>query len=813
MDLAITGIGMLTPVGLSSLDTFHSVRCNISRLAVQNLPDRAGEWVVGGGVPIRLPYIRERRLETLAGYAFGEAWRQANGSGERNRLSPAALLVGVPEPIRPGFRFPSRDFNLAQWFGGLGVPSLGPCETIEGGACSAQVALHRAAEILNAGAARCCAFCVADTQLHIRVSRWHEDHFRLKCAYLTDGLMPAEAACFLIIERECNAQARGAQILARLVSTGIQREEAAILSERPNTAKGLTAAVRSALGDARLDASEIGSVWSDLNGESYRAREWAFSEIRLGFKAQTELIHPADCYGDVGAASDAILLGLATLAQATGWSGGKPALVFTGSEAGIRGATIIAPAAADPSGVVRHVTQRLPRVLTSEIKLAELGPDDADFAEAADPLKAQFEWQLRQEHLDSLAGLYFQRKSLLLNGTVPWFRAREPEQRILNHVDAAVAGGVDSASAVASGIVNSDEGFCFAGAFLIAALPNERNFARLDAVVAEPETTNLAGIEAGLKHAPASQILQTMVNAWLGHPKPEVQAMAASIAGYRGEGDPGKLLELLYSSSPKVIAAAATALGRMRYGYALLMFERLFSHASEIVQESAILAALVLGSQTAEAHCRRLCEQQLPGRGRPAFYLALRGRLNDVALFVPSGTRAIGDPQSIEAAGILGNVQAVPFLLRMLTTEDVITRRVAAEALNLITGADLREKVKVAEKIDLLGGQFDEIEREMEQTSTSHRAWERWWYDHRASFSPDRRWRRGRPFDASACLEELNDARSRFHARQRAGWELAILGRPNIRFEPDWFILEQRSALAAWQTYLATNSRNHWPSI
>ena len=153
----------------------------------------------------------------------------------------------------------------------------------------------------------------------------------------------------------------------------------------------------------------------------------------------------------------------------------------------------------------------------------------------------------------------------------------------------------------------------------------------------------------------------------------------------------------------------------MRYGYALLMFERLFSHASEIVQESAILAALVLGSQTAEAYCRRLCEQQLPGRGRPAFYLALRGRLNDVALFVPSGTRAIGDPQSIEAAGILGNVQAVPFLLRMLTTEDVITRRVAAEALNLITGADLREKVKVAEKIDLLGGEFDEIEREMEQ--------------------------------------------------------------------------------------------------
>ena len=282
----------------------------------------------------------------MAGRAFAQAWRQAGGNGQRAPFTYSAA-AGRPRTDSPRISFSRREFNLRQWINDLGINSVGPCERVKAGACSAQVALRRAANILESGVARCCAFCVADTQLHIRVSRWHEDHFRLKCAYLTDGLMPVRSSLFPNHRERFDARPVAHRFSRGLVPTGISTGGSNDLSERPNTAKVLTAASRSALGDARLEASEIGAVWSDLNGESYRAREWAFSEIRLGFKAHTELIHPADCYGDVGAASDAILFGLAALAQATGWSGGKPALVFTGSEAGIRGATIIAPAAAD----------------------------------------------------------------------------------------------------------------------------------------------------------------------------------------------------------------------------------------------------------------------------------------------------------------------------------------------------------------------------------------------------------------------------------------------------------------------------------
>jgi 3-oxoacyl-[acyl-carrier-protein] synthase-1 len=796
---------MLTPVGLNANGCMHSVRSSITRLSVQPYPDRTKAWIVGGEISLSVPYARDRRLAFLAGQAFAQAWQQAGGALQRERLAPTGLVLAAPESIRPGYRFPAREFHLDDWFRRLGVASLGPCETVAGGACSSQMALRRAAEILESGAARSCAIGAADTQLHIRVTRWHEDNYRLKCAYMTDGLMPAEAASFLIVEKESIAMARGAQILARILATEVQHDEATILSDQPNVAKGLTSAVRTVLKDAAIRSSEIGFVWCDLNGESYRSREWAFVEIRLGFQTHTVLMHPADCHGDLGAASDATLLGLAAQAQVTGWAGGKPLLVFTGSEGGLRGATVVGPPPKSSTSV-RQVTERIPRVLATDIQVPPLGSDDLNYAETDDSLKMYFEWHLRQEHLESLGSLYYQRRSVLLDPTVPWIRVQEPEQRILNHIDAALAGGVTSAWTVISGINSDDEGSCFAGALMLATLPNERNFAQLDAVVAESEATNLAGIEAGLKQAPASQILQATTNAWLEHQRPAVQAMAASISGYRGGGDPGKLMDLLHVSDPRVIAAASLALGRMRYGYALLTLERLFSHEAIIVREAAILAALLLGSRTAEDHCRRLCEQRQTGTARPAFFLALCGRLNDVTLFVPSGTRAIADPQNIEAAGILGNVQAVPFLLRMLTGEEAV-KMAAAEALDLITGAGLREKVVVTEKIDLLGGEFAETKREVERVCTRPRMWEGWWYDHRARLTPSQRWRRGRPFDVGQCLAELNDPRSRFHERQRAGWELAIQARPNIRFEPDWFVAQQQNALQEWANWWSANGR------
>ena len=802
-NLAITGVGMVTPVGLSALVCLHSVRSGVTRLTVQPYPDRIKEWVVGGSVLTWTPYVRERRLRALAELAFAEAWEQACAGGDPARLGTTAVLLGAPEAVRPGYRFPPAGADLRGWLAGLGLPSPGPVEVFQAGHCSAQVALARAGRLLDAGEVRACVLGVADTQLQIRVTRWHEDFYRLKCAYMTDGLMPGEASCFLVVEKELSARERGAPVLARILSVASDRETATVLTDQPNTAKGLTDAVRAALLDAGVAAKDLDAVWCDLNGESYRAREWAFTEVRIGLQTYTELMHPADCHGDLGAASDANLLGLAALAQATGWANGRPLLVFAGSEGGTRAATVVGPPPAEgPAPCVLRVSWDLPRTLPVDFAVPALGTDEVDYREAEDPPRAYFEWELRQEHLEELASISYQRRGLLQDPTVPWFRAREPEQRLLNHLDAAVAGGPTSVWAVASGLKNPEEGTCFAGALMLGVLPSAGNLTLIDEVLKEADSANLPGIEAGLKHAPPSPALRQQIDSWLGHGTPDVRALAASLAGYRHEGDGARLLPLLRDAEPRVIEGAVGALRRLRYRPAVPEIERLLAYPSAPVQEAAILALLCLGSRPVRDHCRTLC---VSGYARPAFFLALCGVPADLVFLRQADGGALADPDVLGAMGILGNVQAVPLLLAALRSAGEGPRVAAGEALELITGAGLREQAVVIEVIDLLEGEVLEDRKEVERVCTSPEIWSAWWDRNAGRFDPRRRWRGGQPLDLGACLAELADGKTCFRDRQRAAWELEIQSGHDVPFEPDWFVPRQRQALEQWDAWLRDN--------
>ena len=53
----------------------------------------------------------------------------------------------------------------------------------------------------------------ADTLLQLQVLRWLEAEHRLKTEFYTDGLIPGEAASFLVVERDEAARQRGGRIL------------------------------------------------------------------------------------------------------------------------------------------------------------------------------------------------------------------------------------------------------------------------------------------------------------------------------------------------------------------------------------------------------------------------------------------------------------------------------------------------------------------------------------------------------------------------------------------------------------------------
>ena len=105
---------------------------------------------------------------------------------------------------------------------------------------------------------------------------------------------------------------------------------------------GLTRAVRSALADLEPEEA-VDRIYCDQNGETYRADELGFMLARLGerFRNPADFVAPADCWGDVGAATVPLLIGLVAAAAERGYAAGPLSLVIAGSESGRRSCILL----------------------------------------------------------------------------------------------------------------------------------------------------------------------------------------------------------------------------------------------------------------------------------------------------------------------------------------------------------------------------------------------------------------------------------------------------------------------------------------
>src|SRR5262249_58020185 len=103
--------------------------------------------------------------------------------------------------------------------------------------------------------------------------------------------------------------------------------------------EGLSATVRDAV-RALGPADKINHVICDINGERYRGEEWGFVCLRLSqyFDNPTDYLSPANCWGDVGAASGPLFAMLVCQAIARGYARGSRTLLWASSEGGQRAA-------------------------------------------------------------------------------------------------------------------------------------------------------------------------------------------------------------------------------------------------------------------------------------------------------------------------------------------------------------------------------------------------------------------------------------------------------------------------------------------
>jgi 3-oxoacyl-[acyl-carrier-protein] synthase-1 len=106
--------------------------------------------------------------------------------------------------------------------------------------------------------------------------------------------------------------------------------------------RGLTTAFREVV-TALPEQTKIDHIICDMNGEPYRADEYGFTIVRTSqhFLDAGSFLSPADCWGDVGAASGPLFLALAVAANSKGYSPGPCVLLWASSEGGERSAVLV----------------------------------------------------------------------------------------------------------------------------------------------------------------------------------------------------------------------------------------------------------------------------------------------------------------------------------------------------------------------------------------------------------------------------------------------------------------------------------------
>lgn len=334
---ALISTALVTPLGIGTRATWAAVRGALSQI-------RESGFVAASGAPIRLSEVpdeclvplpeqvapgkstRYRRLLRLAVTAFA----QLRFPGDH----PVPLFLGLPDADAAG-QFPALEPFLADLSAFFpGKLDLVSSRVFASGRASGFQALEAALGLLSRSADDRTFVLVGgvDTYLDPLLLAQLERDGRLLMEQ-GDGFIPGEGAAFLILGPGTGRNA------IQIGAPATAEEPGHMLSDEVCCGDGLTEVFGRTLN--RLD-QPVAAIFCGLNGENASGKEWGLAAVRLGARLAPDftLFHPADCYGDPGAASAPALWCLAGLGLACGHLQG-PLLSWCASDGATRGSALL----------------------------------------------------------------------------------------------------------------------------------------------------------------------------------------------------------------------------------------------------------------------------------------------------------------------------------------------------------------------------------------------------------------------------------------------------------------------------------------
>jgi 3-oxoacyl-[acyl-carrier-protein] synthase-1 len=346
-EVVVVSAGAVSPIGLSLGETAASARARLARLREIEWRDRRFQPFIVGAVPdAGLPELdlelsaqhlqyRESRMLRLAHVALEQALKPLAGYE-----AAIPLLLALPEhhttkPIDPK-TFLSRlakqtkaTFDLPR---SIAAPN---------GRAAGLMAFRRATVLLEANEAEFVLVGGVDSLIDLYVLGTLDMQGRIRNEVNSDGFRPGEGAAFLMLTLASTAAKKGLQPLAQVLGSSMGQEAGHIYAQEPYLGEGLAATFAGLFAESP-PPMPIGCVFSSFNGEHYWGKEFGVAWLRnsAAFVPDHQMEHPAECFGDLGAAHGIMIVALAVHGLFKHYRQ-SPCLVYASSDYGGRAALLL----------------------------------------------------------------------------------------------------------------------------------------------------------------------------------------------------------------------------------------------------------------------------------------------------------------------------------------------------------------------------------------------------------------------------------------------------------------------------------------
>jgi 3-oxoacyl-[acyl-carrier-protein] synthase I len=317
-ELYIASMGAITSIGCDMRMTQASISAGISAYSVSEYETSEGKAISMATVPEE--FFAEFEAEIDEGSRYNSmydrmikmaitAGAEALADLPATQKIPLILAMSDPLPDLLPITPELLVYNMA-YAASLNIdPDAVRC--VHNGRASGIQALELAKRCLLEQGHEFAMLGGSESYMNFSVLEKYAQQNRLLTEESLGGFVPGEAAAFTVLTTNPRHALCVNEHLIKIRVNAYQQEAGHLFSDEPYRGEGLARLFSSLLN--QIDHSSVDGIFSSMNGERYWAKEYgvAFARNHTYFKESARIEHPAEYYGDVGAATGSLLLNLA----------------------------------------------------------------------------------------------------------------------------------------------------------------------------------------------------------------------------------------------------------------------------------------------------------------------------------------------------------------------------------------------------------------------------------------------------------------------------------------------------------------------